>query len=177
MTDVADFERQVMRVLGVKLHELLERASEADISLAELFGDPVQVAEKMVASLPTSHDFDGISGPFYDTAGLSRWLGISRQAVHQKVAKRTLLACPMANGGGNVYPVWQFLPNGATIPSLADVLRVLADGTDDSWMIALWMQAPSKLLEGDNASDWLRKGGDPQRVLSLARDIAARWKQ
>jgi len=177
MTDIADFERRVMRVLGPKLRELLQRASAANINLEDLFGAPEQVAEKMAASLPTSHNFDDISGPFYDTAGLAKWLGISRQAVHQKVAKHTLLACPLADGGGNVYPDWQFLPNGATIPALADVLRVLADGTDDPWMIALWMQAPSNLLDGNNASDWLRKGGDPQRVMTLARDIAARWKQ
>ncbi|MGB8405910.1 MAG: hypothetical protein WCE30_17760 [Mycobacterium sp.] len=175
MTDIADYERQVMRVLGPKLHERLQRASDADINIEDLFGDPEQVAEKMAASLPASHAYDDISGPFYDTAGLSRWLGISRQAVHQKVAKHTLLACPTADGG-NVYPTWQFLSNGATIPALADVLTVLAGGTDDAWMIALWMQAPSELLDGDRASDWLRKGGDPKRVMTLARDTASRWK-
>lgn len=176
MTDVADFERRVMRVLGPKLHERLQRAIDADVDIEDLFGAPEQVAEKMAASLPASHAYDDISGPFYDTAGLARWLGISRQAVHQKVAKHALLACPTADGS-NVYPTWQFLPNGATIPSLVEVLGALADGTDDAWMIALWMQAPSELLDGNSASGWLRTGGDPDHVLAMARDTAARWKR
>lgn len=175
MTDIADFERQVMRVLGPKLHERLQRASDAELSIEDLFGDPEQVAEKMAASLPASHRYDDISGPFYDTAGLVKWLGISRQAVHQKVAKHALLGCPTADGS-TLFPTWQFLPNGATIPALAEVLAVLAEGTDDPWMIALWMQAPSALLDGHRASGWLRRGGDPQRVLTIARDTAARWK-
>jgi hypothetical protein len=175
MTDIADFERQVMRVLGPKLHERLQSASDAELSIEDLFGDPEQVAEKMAASLPASHRYDEISGPFYDTAGLVKWLGISRQAVHQKVAKHALLGCPTADGS-TLFPTWQFLPNGATIPALAEVLAVLAEGTDDPWMIALWMQAPSALLDGHRASGWLRRGGDPQRVLTMARDTAARWK-
>lgn len=174
-TDIAAYERQVMRVLGPKLRERLKRASDADLDLEDVFGDPEQVAEKMAASLPSSHAYDEISGPFYDTAGLTRWLGISRQAVHQKAAKSALLACPTADSG-NVYPAWQFLPNGSTIPALGDVLAVLADSTDDAWMITLWMRAPSDLLDGHRASEWLRNGGDPQRVLTMARDTAARWK-
>jgi len=175
MTDIAAFERQVMRELGPKLHERLQRASDAELSIEILFGDPATLAEKMAASLPASHIYNDISGPFYDTAGLTRWLGVSRQAVHQKVAKHALLACPTADGG-TVYPAWQFLPGGATIPALAEVLSTLAEGTEDAWMLALWMQAPSDLLGEDRPSDWLRKGGDPQRVLAMARDTAARWK-
>lgn len=175
MTDIAAFERQVMRALGPKLHERLQRASDAELSIEVLFGDPTDLAEKMAASLPASHTYNDISGPFYDTAGLTRWLGISRQAVHQKVTKHALLACPTADGV-TVYPAWQFLPNGATIPALPEVLSTLAEGTDDAWMIALWMQAPSDLLDETRPSDWLRTGGAPQRVLAMARNTAARWK-
>lgn len=175
MADLTAFERQVMRELGPRLRDRLQRASDADLSVEVLFGDPATLAETMVASLPASHVYNEISGPFYDTAGLTRWLGISRQAVHQRAAKHALLACPTVDGG-TVYPAWQFLPNGATIPALPEVLSALADGTDDAWMLALWMQASSDLLDGNRPSDWLRKGGDPQRVLAMARDTAARWK-
>ena len=78
--------------------------------------------------------------------------------------------------GGVVYPTWQFLSNGATIPALVDVLSALAASTDDTWMIALWMQAPSEHLDGQRPSEWLRDGGDPERVISLGRGIAARWR-
>lgn len=174
MSDIAAYERQVMHALVPKLRERLHRASDAELSIEDLFGEPADLAEKMAASLPASHTYNDITGPFYDTAGLTQWLGISRQAIHQKVAKHTLLACPTADGG-TVYPAWQFLPNGATIPALPEVLSTLADGTDDPWMLALWMQAPSDLLDAHRPSDWLRKGGDPQRVLTMARNTAARW--
>ncbi len=175
MTDVAAFERKVMRAVGEKLHETLVRATEAYIDIDEFFGDPHVVAEGMVAALPLSHVYDQICGPFHDTAGLTKWLGVSRQALHQKVAKHALLACPLADGA-NVYPAWQFLPNGATIPAFADVLAVLAGATDDPWMIALWLRAPSALLDGRHPSGWMRTGGDPQRVLELARERAENWQ-
>lgn len=173
MTDLGAFERQIMRLVGEKVHARLQRADEAQLP-PEAFGDAEQVADAMVAALPLGHVFDDISGPFYDTAGLTRWLGITRQALHQKAARRALLACPL-DDGGVVYPTWQFLDSGAGIPALADVLTTLADGTDDAWMHALWMQAPSDELDGDRPSQWLRNGGDPRRVLTLARRAAAGW--
>lgn len=174
MTDITAFERQVMRALGPRLRERLQRAINADLNIEEAFGDPTQIAEKMIATLASGHAYSNISGPFYDTGGLARWLGISRQAVHQKAGKHALLACPTVDGG-TVYPAWQFLPNGATIPALAAVLSILADGTDDAWIIAQWMQARSDLLDGHSPSDWLCSDGDPQRVLVMARDVASRW--
>lgn len=32
--------------------------------------DTDEVAEKMIAAIPTGHPFDQVAGPFYDTAGL-----------------------------------------------------------------------------------------------------------
>ncbi|HEX7322018.1 MAG TPA: hypothetical protein VF299_03650 [Mycobacterium sp.] len=173
MTDLASFERQIMRSVSQKVHERLRKASEAQLG-PEAFGDPERIADAMVAALPLGHVFDEVSGPFYDTAGLSRWLEISRQALHQKVARQAMLACPL-DDGTVVYPTWQFLDSGATIPSLAEVLATLAAGTDDAWMIALWMRAPSENLDGDRPSDWLRNGGDPRRVIAMARQVASSW--
>lgn len=173
MTDLASFERQIMRLVSQKVHERLRKASEAQLG-PETFGDPEHVTDAMVAALPLGHVFDEISGPFYDTSGLIRWLGISRQAVHQKVARHALLACPL-DDGGVVYPTWQFLAHGATIPSLADVLATLAVGSDDGWMTALWMRAPSEDLDGDRPSEWLRNGGDRQPVLAMARRVVSSW--
>ena len=173
MTDLASFERQIMRLVSLKVHDRLRQASAAELG-PEAFGDPERIADAMVAALPLGHVFDEVAGPFYDTAGLSRWLGISRQALHQKVTRRAILACPLADGGV-VYPTWQFLDSGATIPSLAEVLATLAQGTDDAWMIALWMRAPSEHLDGDPPSEWLREGRDPQRVIAMARQVASSW--
>lgn len=173
MMDLAAFERQLMRSVGQKVHDQLRKASEAQLD-PEAFGDPEDVADAMVAALPLGHVFDEITGPFYDTSGLTRWLGISRQALHQKVARHAILACPL-DDGGVVYPTWQFLNSGATIPSLAGVLATLAEGNDDPWMIALWMRAPSEHLDGDRPSEWLRQGRDPQQVIAMARQVASSW--
>lgn len=94
MTDIASYERRVMRAVNARLHAHLARASAADADLATTFGDPEDLAEAMVSALPHSHVFDEIAGPFYDTAGLTRWLGITRQALHQKAVKHAILACP-----------------------------------------------------------------------------------
>lgn len=173
MTDVGAFERRLISSLSGKVHERLRNADDANVDVA-MFGDPEELAEAMAAVLPLGHVYDKISGPFYDTAGLTRWLGISRQALHQKVGRQAILACPLSDGG-SVYPAWQFLTNGATIPHLADVLEALAAGTDDAWMIALWMRAPNDELDGDRPSDWLRRGRDPELVLEAARRTAAGW--
>ncbi|MGH3562625.1 MAG: hypothetical protein ACRDTN_12710, partial [Mycobacterium sp.] len=151
----------------------LRKAGQAQVDPAA-FGDPEDIANAMVAALPLGHVFDDISGPFYDTTGLTRWLGVSRQALHQKVARHAILACPLEDGGV-VYPTWQFLDSGATIPSLAEMLATLAEGTDDAWMIALWMRAPNENLGGDRPSEWLRAGRDPQRVIAMARHVASNW--
>ncbi|BBZ52968.1 DUF2384 domain-containing protein [Mycobacterium heidelbergense] len=174
MTDLAVLEREIMRSVSRKVHDRLRKAADAQLS-PEAFGDPEAIAEAMVAALPLGHVFDELSGPFYDTSGLARWLGISRQALHQRIAQHAMLGCPLADGGV-VYPVWQFLDSGATIPSLRAVLTALAEGTDDAWMMALWMRAPSDRLDGACPSEWLREGRDAERVVAMAREVAAGWR-
>src|SRR5687767_13507488 len=44
-------------------------------------GDVEDLAERMMAALPSVHPLDQPLGPFYDTSGLISWLGISRQAL------------------------------------------------------------------------------------------------
>lgn len=173
MADLTSFEQEIMRSVAQKVHDRLRQAREAQLG-PEQFGDPEDIADAMVAALPLGHVFDEISGPFYDTSGLTRWLGISRQALHQRAARHAVLACPL-DDGGVVYPTWQFLDSGATIPWLAEVLATLAEGTDDKWMMALWMRAPSDDLDGDPPSDWLRNGKDPGPVIEMAQRAASGW--
>ena len=100
MTELASFEQEIMRLISQKVHNLLRKASEAQLG-PEVFGDPEAIADAMVAVLPQSHIFDEISGPFYDTSGLTRWLQITRQALHQRVARHAILACPLDDGGSS----------------------------------------------------------------------------
>ncbi|MGH3560847.1 MAG: hypothetical protein ACRDTN_03350, partial [Mycobacterium sp.] len=64
MTDLASFERQLMRSVGQKVHDRLRKAGQAQVDPAA-FGDPEDIANAMVAALPLGHVFDDISGPFY----------------------------------------------------------------------------------------------------------------
>lgn len=171
-TTATTFERAVLRSLSLKLRDRIDETLAADIDVAML-GDPEEIADAMVAVLP-GHVYDQLAGPFYDTAGLTRWLDVSRQALHQRVDRHSVLACPLADGG-QVYPAWQFLPNGATLPGLAEVLAVLFTAEADPWLVALWLRAPSDQLGGSRPSDWLRDGGDPQAVLAGAHRVAATW--
>jgi hypothetical protein len=126
----------------------------------------------MLDAIPTEHPFVGL-GPCYDTAGLIRWRGITRQALHQKVRAHQLLACETGDGQ-RVYPAWQFAPDGRIVPGLTAVLRILLAATDP-WTAAIWLTTASDRLGGRSAIDVLRSGYDPEPVLAAAREDATRW--
>jgi hypothetical protein len=148
----------------------LQSVSEAD--LAQI--DPEQVAERVAALIPTPHPFAQL-GPFYTTRAVAKWLGISRQALDQRVKARKMLGCPTADGGQRVYPVWQFSDDGQPIPYLAEVLNTLHEGIDDPWTWATWLAAPvPSRFEGKPAYQWLVEGRDAESVLTQARRTAGR---
>ncbi|WP_186626586.1 hypothetical protein [Rhodococcus sp. BP22] len=78
----------------------------------------------MTSALPTSHIYDQLVGPFYDTAGLTQWWGLSRQAIAKAAAAGTVIACQL-DGGGWVYPTWQFTESGTVHPDLLTLWSTL----------------------------------------------------
>lgn len=135
--------------------------------------DPHAVAERMLAAIPGSHPFDQKLGPFYDTAGLCRWLNVSRQYVHTLINRERLLGLKTADGD-LVYPSFQFNDHGGLLPHLEDVLHVLAVGTSSRWQQALWMVTPTPDWGGANAGDLLKQGRAPEVIEAAQRD-ADRW--
>ena len=111
MSDLSVLERTILEALRARIHERLSAAEAAGASAAD-FGDPDEVAETMVAALPVSHPFDAVTGPFYDTPGLVKWLGITRQALHHRVKTSQLLACPTQDGH-------TVIPHGSSPPRAA----------------------------------------------------------
>lgn len=172
---VALFETRLLDALRERLRRQLRSIVKADSGLTTL-GSPEAIADSMAKLLPASHPFDSTVGPFYDTAGLTTWLGVSRQRLHQRVQSRSLLACPVEEGG-NVYPTWQFQSNGDLLPGIADILEVMSDGTEDAWQIALWFSVPSSKLNGVAPRDWLAKGRTVESVVALAKETATRWRR
>jgi hypothetical protein len=161
-------ENRIVDVLRAKLRDA-PAGRIADVS------DVEQLVERMFKLIPAPHPYDGQVGPFYETAVLAEWLGVSRQALNQRIATRSLLGCPTADGV-RAYPVWQFQADGTTLPHLTAVLTELARGSGDPWVWATWLTArvPGE-FGGRPAWQWLQAGKDPAPVLAAARGDAARW--
>ena len=148
----------------------LESVSDED--LAHL--DPKQIAGRAAALIPTPHPFAQL-GPFYPTRAVTKWLGLSRQALEHRVKARKMLGCPTTNGGQRVYPVWQFTADGHLIAHLKEVLDTLHQGIDDPWSWATWLAAPVPgRFDGKPAYQWLATGRDAELVLTEARRTASR---
>lgn len=112
-------------------------------------------------------------GPFYDTGGLTRWWGISRQAVNKAVAAGTVIACRLGDSQW-VYPTWQFTAEGTVRPQLITLWSALRNAADP-WTCALWLCSPQSELADRSAADWVIDGHPLDTALELARADAARW--
>ena len=172
MTSLMEQEKQLMAELAQRVHRTFAAAAAAGAP-ADAFADVTAIADAMTAALPTHHVYDQIVGPFYDTAGLTRWWNVSRQAVSKKVAANTLIACRLEEGQW-VYPVWQFTSSGTVHPALVQVWRILRAAADP-WTCAMWLRAPQDALGGQTAVQWLTDDGSVEPVTTAARADAQRW--
>src|SRR5690349_926464 len=126
------------------------RAEGRDLEVA----DVEELADRMMAALPSVHVLDRPLGPFYDTTGLVAWLGISRQALFDRVRRGTVLACRTADGH-LVYPSLQFGRNGAVRPGVQDAVGAFVRKGADGWSIGAWLTTPSAVFDGHSAVDYL----------------------
>ena len=163
----------VAELTAAKVEQLLTSRTVEAPELAD--ADPTLLAERMIASIPARHVYDALVGPFYDTTGLRKWLGLTRQALASRVRAGSLLACPTQDNQ-LVYPAWQFRADGSTVPHLAEVIKILRRSASSPWTIATWLRTPdSQSTDGLDAVSWLNAGGDVQIIIEAARDDAARW--
>src|SRR5687768_2454505 len=96
-TGVDALTEAVRARIEVRAQELRDQGRQLDLT------DVDDLADRMLAALPTVHPLDQPLGPFYDTTGLVAWLGISRQALFDRVRRGTALACRTVDGH-LVYP-------------------------------------------------------------------------
>jgi hypothetical protein len=169
------FRKRLLDAVDAGLSQRLRDAATADV---EALGDPDRLAATMVAAVPLTHPLDAELGPFYDTAGLSRWWDVSRQALADRVRRGTLLACRTSDGH-LVSPAFQFARDGQVRPGLAEAVAVLVRGGVDGWTAAVWFTTPSPAFDGESAVDHLvvRRGSAAavRRVLDQARADVAAW--
>jgi len=165
---VSSIEQQIIDEVAAGLRHRL-RGLQADQAQQI---DPAWVAAAMLDAVPTAHPWEKL-GPFYDSAGLTAWQGITRQALHQKVKHHQILA-PTTGNGQRVYPAWQFTPDGRIVPGLVDVLRILLP-TSDEWTVALWLTTATSRFNDHSALDLLLAGDQTGAVKNAALEDAERW--
>jgi hypothetical protein len=172
LPDVSAYRDEVMAAVTTRVSARLDELAAAGVPLESL-GSPGQVADQLAAALPASrHAYDLHLGPFYDTTGLTRWLGVSRQALADRVRRGSLLAC-RTEEGHLVYPAFQFDGSGAIRQGLAPLLKIFTG--HDGWLVATWLVTATDALEGSSAMDWLALGRSADAVVALARVDAGGW--
>ena len=106
------------------------------------------------------------------------WLGISRQALFDRVRRGTVLGCRTSDGH-LVYPSLQFGRNGQVRPGVQEAVGILTRAGVDGWTIGTWLTTPTELFEGHSAVDYLvvhrSSAAAVARVAQAAAADAARW--
>lgn len=131
------------------------------------------VVDAAADALPDRDDPTQTLGPYYDSAGLQRRLSVTRQALHGRVERNTVLGVE-TDDGPRLYPVWQFGPDMRVLPGLPPVLQELHRVAEDGFSKAVWLTEPSPELDGLSAAQWLTGGKDAVTVLSLAHSDVER---
>jgi hypothetical protein len=168
------YEKHLLNALSARLRRRLTEVAATGGDPAT-FGAPEQMADRMLAVVPVAHPWHEQIGPFYDTAGLTKLLGITRQAVADRVRRRRLLAVSTRDKR-LLYPILQFDgPN--VLAGLPDVLMAFTDTTVDGWAVAAWLTTPAAALGSRTPIDWVHAGEDPAPLHLLAADTAARWRR
>lgn len=155
------FKQALTRVVAE--HERAGRRARA------VLGEPDSFAERAVhASAPLASPWDDLVGPFVRSEGVQARLGITRQAVAAKAARRRLLRT-VTTDGEHLYPLWQF-HNDGLVTGLPEVLASFPEVAVDGWTLAGWLRTPDLDL-GEAPYDALLRG-DVDRVRAVARTAA-----
>lgn len=166
-------------LLGAVRERIATRAQELAGQGRSLdLGDVDELADRMMAALPSVHPLDQPLGPFYDTAGLVAWLGVSRQALFDRVRRGTVLACRTVDGH-LLYPSLQFGRNGGVRPGVQDAVGAFTRRGVDGWSVGAWLTTPSAVFDGQSAVDYLvvhrSSAAAVERVARAAAADAAAW--
>jgi hypothetical protein len=166
------FRDEVLREVGEGLTSWLAEAHGTGRGAGERLSAR-DVAARMLAAVPRLHVWDEQIGPFYDTAGLRALLGVTKQALHDRVQRGTLLAVTSRDGKIG-YPAFQFA-GLEVLPGVREALAAFRGAPVDGWAIAAWFTTPAGSLDGQTPAGWLVERGDVGPVVELARDTALRW--
>lgn len=136
----------------------------------------VDEARRAGERLAAGHRWARIAGERIDTSTARDLLGITRQALHQRVAAGTILAVPGTST--TWYPTWQFQhsPTGGlqvrpVIARIINAYRDQLDGDIDPLTLIGWAAHGQPELGGATPKDWVAANGDDEPVvLAATRD-------
>lgn len=170
--DHDDFEQRMVEELALGVHKWVSEVRKSGRA-PDVVDGPEDLAGRMLALLPATHPWDDQIGPFYDTAGLTKLLGISRQAIADRVSRGSLLAATTSDGRV-VYPAFQF--DGRHVRrEVAEVLVPFKASSVDGWAVAAWFTTPATALDRVTPLEWVNNGGNPESVRALAVETVERW--
>lgn len=149
--------------------ELAQRREDGTPVLTDE-GAPEELAARAVSALPQESRLAKDAGPFYDTPSLARWLGITRQALNNRVNKGQMLMC-LTSDRQRVYPTWQFNSDGKVLPGISDVIVTFREVGLDGWTVAKWLNVDNPDLNGRKASRLLADGKVDEVVTAARRDV------
>jgi hypothetical protein len=112
-------------------------------------------------------------GDRWDTTTAAEFLGISRQALNERVKRGTIVGLP--GRGTTWFPTWQFdLVARSARPVVVDVVDAFrrAMGESDLYTVASWATTRQSMLDGLTPADWIGAGRDSARLIDAARRSA-----
>lgn len=167
--EVVAYKSELIEALAKRIDALVEG------NVSDLLEDPEQVADRMIAAVPRMHSHDELVGPFFTTDAVRRMLNdISRQAVHDRAARRTLLQVKTSDGV-SLYPAFQFEDDRVS-DRIRSVMTRFRGVPVDGWAIATWFSIPAESLDGLTPREWLAdRHRDAEPADALARSTALRW--
>ena len=164
------FVEKATRRFREGLEDLVSAHERAGHAAQAVLGDPAEFATRALqATAPVPSPWDELVGPFTLSDGVQARLGISRQAVAAKAARRRLLRV-ITTDDVHLYPVWQF-DGKHMVEGLSDMLALFREDEVDGWTLAGWLRTTDPEL-GESPHDALVRG-DIARVMSAARMAAS----
>lgn len=168
-----NWRERVLEGVGRRLDLMLASNEVTDFS--DVSGRAA-VSAMADAALATQR-INGRLGAFYSTGRVQKVLGgATCQAVNELVKNDCLLHVAAADGVV-LFPAFQFA-NGALLPGLQQLLKILHCTGADGWTVAYWLTARLALL-GEMTAVEVLASGDTDRIAvveKLAAAEAAGWR-
>lgn len=153
---------------------LLERVPELEDVLGEASPDEVRAhgydaAQRALAPLV----WRAVTGEALTTEQVRHLLGVSRQALHKRIAAGSLIGVPFDRT--TLFPTWQFDGDGirAIVSAIVDTFRREVGEDVDPRMIASWATTPQPELDDETPAEFLRHHRDDVAVVRAAERAAA----